>query len=130
MTKDLQLLKDVLSIPTFTYKDDLMVEFLIKWFNQNNIEYFVDEHKNVYATKQTLTELPEDFYFPCVISHTDTVHRIDTINIKEEMLPNAQKEIKLSYKAYNDEGNPTGIGGDDKCGVFACLSLLKDFPNV
>ena len=125
MTKDLQLLKDVLSVPTFTYKEDLMVEFLIKFFNQNNIEYFVDEHKNVYATKQTLTELPENFYFPCVISHTDTVHRIDTINIKEEMLPNAQKEIKLSYKAYNDEGNPTGIGGDDKCGVFACLSLLN-----
>ena len=130
MTKDLQLLKDVLSIPTFTYKEDLMVEFLIKFFNQNNIEHFVDEHKNVYATKQTLTELPEDFYFPCVISHTDTVHRIDTINIKEEMLPNAQKEIKLSYKAYNDEGNPTGIGGDDKCGVFACLSLLKELPNL
>ena len=85
MTKDLQLLKDVLSIPTFTYKEDLMVEFLIKWFNQNNIEYFVDEHKNVYATKQTLTELPEDFYFPCVISHTDTVHRIDTNNNTEEM---------------------------------------------
>jgi di/tripeptidase len=130
MTKDSQLLKDVLSVPTFTYKEDLMVEFLIKFFNQNNIEHFVDEHKNVYATKQTLTELPEDFYFPCVISHTDTVHRIDTINIKEEMLPNAQKEIKLSYKAYNDEGNPTGIGGDDKCGVFACLSLLKELPNL
>jgi acetylornithine deacetylase/succinyl-diaminopimelate desuccinylase-like protein len=46
------------------------------------------------------------------------------------MLPNAQKEIKLSYKAYNDEGNPTGIGGDDKCGVFACLSLLKELPNL
>jgi hypothetical protein len=43
MTKDLQLLKDVLSIPTFTYKEDLMVEFLIKWFNQYNIEYFVVE---------------------------------------------------------------------------------------
>ena len=40
MTKDSQLLKDVLSVPTFTYKEDLMVEFLIKFFNQNNIEHF------------------------------------------------------------------------------------------
>ena len=75
-------------------------------------------------------ELPEDFYFPCVISHTDTVHNIDTINIREEMLINTQGEEKLSYKAYNDEGNPTGIGGDDKCGVFACLTLLQELPNV
>jgi di/tripeptidase len=46
------------------------------------------------------------------------------------MLINAQGEEKLSYKAYNDEGNPTGIGGDDKCGVFACLTLLQELPNV
>jgi putative aminopeptidase FrvX len=48
----------------------------------------------------------------------------------EEMLPNAQGEVKLSYKAYNDNGHPTGIGGDDKCGVFACLTLLQELPNV
>jgi di/tripeptidase len=127
---NLQLLKDVLSVPTKTYQEERMVAFLVNWLTENNIPHFVDEHNNVYATKQESSELPEDFYFPCVISHTDTVHRIDTINIKEEMLPNAQKEIKLSYKAYNDEGNPTGIGGDDKCGVFACLTLLQELPNV
>ena len=46
------------------------------------------------------------------------------------MLPNAQGEIKLSYKAYNDRNLPTGIGGDDKCGVFACLTLLKELPYL
>ena len=46
------------------------------------------------------------------------------------MLPNAHKELKLSLKAYNDEGKPTGIGGDDKCGVYACLELLKELPNL
>jgi putative aminopeptidase FrvX len=46
------------------------------------------------------------------------------------MLNNAQGEEKLSYKAYNDQGNPTGIGGDDKCGVFACLTLLQELPNI
>ena len=25
---------------------------------------------------------------------------------------------------------PTGIGGDDKCGIFACLSLLEILPNL
>jgi di/tripeptidase len=27
-------------------------------------------------------------------------------------------------------GDPTGIGGDDKCGVFACLTLLQELPNL
>ena len=71
MTRDTQLLKNVLSVPTHTYKEDLMVEFLIKWFEENNIEYFVDEHKNVYATKQTLTELPilppTNFLYTCTL---------------------------------------------------------------
>lgn len=33
-------------------------------------------------------------------------------------------------KAYDDNGFPTGIGGDDKCGVYACLELLKELPNL
>jgi putative aminopeptidase FrvX len=107
-----------------------MVAFLVNWLTENNIEHYVDQHNNVYATKQESQDLPEDFYFPCVISHTDTVHGLNDINIREEMLPNAQKEIKLSYKAYDNDGDPTGIGGDDKCGVFACLTLLKELPYV
>jgi tripeptide aminopeptidase len=130
MDKNLQLLKDVLSVPTKTYKEDRMVVYLVQWLKENNIEFFVDEYKNVYATKQESALIPPDFYFPCVIAHTDTVHDIDSINIREEQLPNTQGELKLSYKAYNDLGLPTGIGGDDKCGVFACLTLLKELPYL
>ncbi len=130
MTKDISLLKEVLSVPTVTYKEDLMVSFLDNWLKENNIDYYIDEYKNVYATKQESLNLSEDFYFPCVISHTDTVHDIDQINIREEELKNAQGELKLSLKAYNDLDKPTGIGGDDKCGVFACLTLLKELPNI
>lgn len=130
MSNDLQLLKEVLSVPTQTYKEDLMVLYLTQWLDANNIEYYVDAKENVYATKKISNDLPEDFYFPCVISHTDTVHRLDTINVFEEQLPNAQGEYKLSLKAYNDDGEPTGIGGDDKCGVFACLKLLKEMPYL
>jgi di/tripeptidase len=129
MARDLQLLKDTLSVPTHTYQEDLMVQFIADWLKHNNIDYYVDEHLNVYATKQT-GELPDDFIFPCVVAHTDTVHKLDTINVREEMLPNSHKELKLSLKAYNDKGEPTGIGGDDKCGVFACFELLKELPNL
>ena len=127
MERNYDLLKQVLSVPTKTYKEDLMIQFIADWLTENNIPFYVDEMYNIYATKQTDENIE---YFPCVISHTDTVHTIDTINVVEEMLPNAQGEIKLSLKAYNNEGNPTGIGGDDKCGVYGCLELLKELPNL
>ena len=129
MNEKIQFLKEVLSVPTQTYKEDLMVIFITNWLTENNIPFYVDSHQNVYATKSE-SNVSDDFYYPCVISHTDTVHTIDTINIKEEQLPNAQGEIKLSLKAYNDFERPTGIGGDDKAGVFACLTLLKELPYL
>lgn len=129
MRRDLSLLKKVLSVPTYTGQEDLLVEFLCEWFRENEIDYTVDEFMNVYATKQT-GELPKDFFFPCVVAHTDTVHKIEPIEVREEMKPNAHKEMKLALKAYNDKGHPTGIGGDDKCGVFACLELLKEMDNL
>ena len=127
MGRNFELLKEVLSIPTKTYQEDLMVGFIVNWLTENKIPFYVDSFNNVYATKQTDKDVT---YFPCVVAHTDTVHSIDSINVVEEMLPNAQKEIKLSLKAYNNSGDPTGIGGDDKCGVYACLELLKELPNL
>lgn len=126
MNRNYELLKSVLSVPTKTYQEKFMIEFLTNWLTENNIPFQVDEMFNIYVTKQT-TSIE---YFPCVVSHTDTVHNLDKINIREEQLLNDQDELKLSLKAYNDKGNPTGIGGDDKCGVYACLELLKELPNL
>jgi putative aminopeptidase FrvX len=127
MERDYQLLKDVLSVPTKTYKEDRMIEFLVEWLTKNNFSFEVDEYYNIYVTKQTDENVE---YFPCVVAHTDTVHQLDVINVHEEQLPNDQGDLKLSLKGYNDDGKPTGIGGDDKCGVFACLELLKELPNL
>lgn len=122
-------LKEVLSVPTKTYKEDMMIEFISEWLSKENIPFVIDEYGNVYATKQ-VEDVSEDFFYPCVVSHTDTVHNLDTINVVTENLPNAQNVFKESYRAYNDEGKPTGIGGDDKAGVFACLTLLKELPYL
>ena len=130
MEINIDLLKEVLSVPTKTYQEEQMVEYITQWLEKNNIEYHVDSFNNIYATKCESLITPEDFYFPCVISHTDTVHNLDTINVHEEERYNAQGILKSALKAYNNSGNPTGIGGDDKCGVFACLTLLKELPYL
>ena len=128
-TNSVLLLKKILSVPTKTGKEELMVKFITEWLLENNIDYYVDVHKNIYATKlDSHSDTNKDQIFPCVISHTDTVHGIDTINVVEEYKLNAQKQRKLALTAYNDLGRATGIGGDDKCGVFACLTLLKELP--
>jgi len=129
MEQNIQLLKEVLSVPTSTHKEEMMIEFLMKWLTENNIEHDVDEYGNVYATKK-IGETPDNFYYPCVISHTDTVHDLGDIIVKEEELYNAQKELKPALKGYSPKGLPTGIGGDDKCGVFACMTLLKELPYL
>lgn len=130
MEKNVNLLKEILSVPTKTYNEYLMIQFLTDWLEENELNYYIDNMYNIYVTKTEHEIIPDDFYFPCVVAHTDTVHVIEPINIEHERLPNAQGEIKDALKAYNDFGNPTGIGGDDKCGIFACLELIKKLPNI
>ena len=72
------------------------------------------------------------------IAHTDTVHqKVDKIIVKEENLirPNTfgkqfNNKMVPCLKAYTEDGKPTGIGGDDKCGIFICLELLKSLDKV
>jgi tripeptide aminopeptidase len=126
MKHNYELLKKVLSVPTKTFQEDKMIEFLTNWLVENDIPHFIDDMGSIYATKQT----DDVEYFPCVVAHTDTVHKLDSINIVEMELPNEQGELKLGLKAFNDLNFPTGIGGDDKCGVYICLEMLKQLPNV
>ena len=85
MERDFELLKKVLSVPTKTYQEDLMIDFITTWLEKEDIPYYVDEYYNIYATKET----DDVDFFPCVVAHTDTVHNIDTINVREEMLSDA-----------------------------------------
>lgn len=119
----IQHLKEVLSIPTKTYQEDLMIQYLVDYFESKGYDYKLQENGNIYVTKG------EAEFYPCVIAHTDTVHSITDMEVREEMLPNLQGELKQSFKAYHREkGHPVGIGGDDKCGVYACLDLLEQLP--
>ena len=134
--KRLNRLKEVLSIPTKTYQEDDMVQYLCGVMDSMpNVKYYTDDMNNVYATKGILDE--GEFY-PMFIAHTDTVHSlVDKIIVQEESLTKPHtfghtydNEEFLSLKGYTEDGKPTGIGGDDKCGVFIALELLNDLPKV
>ena len=132
---DLNKFKELLSVPTKTYKESKMVDYLVDYLHTEGYDWYRDGHNNVYVTKGTLDE---GEYYPMFISHTDTVHElIDQINVEEEYLVRPYTfgkdfgtEQSLCLKAYDNDGKPTGIGGDDKCGIFICLELLSQLDKV
>jgi putative aminopeptidase FrvX len=133
---NLDKFKELLSVPSKTYQEEDMVEYICSELdNIEGVTYYRDEMMNVYATKGKLSEGES---YPMFIAHTDTVHqKVDKIIVKEENLirPNTfgkqfNNQMVPCLKAYTEDGKATGIGGDDKCGIFICLELLKSLDKV
>lgn len=96
--------------------EKLMVLYLDKWLNKHNLSYIIDNVGNIIITKGTAIT------YPCIVSHMDTVH--DFVN--DYTLHIDKKRNLFAQSGKKD----TGIGGDDKCGMFACLYFLKTLPAV
>jgi putative aminopeptidase FrvX len=119
---DKKLLKEILSIPSYSGNELKLVNFICEFLKKNKISYEVDEMFNIYCTKG------EAEHYPCVVAHTDTVNNNNYIDVRTELKKNCRRVLKEAYKGYDAKGKPTGIGGDDKAGVFACLTLLLELP--
>jgi len=86
-----------------------------------NLPYHIDAAGNILVTKGDA-----DIY-PCVVSHMDTVHRfVPNFRIYQ----NANNKDLLLAVSGKQKIRQVGIGGDDKCGVFACLYLLKIISQI
>ena len=96
-----------------------MVEFIVRHVEQmgprSGVRCRVDEHNNIYITKGDAE------FLPCVAAHIDTVHRLAPARI-------VQHDGLLI--GFDTAGRRTGIGGDDKAGVYICLELLERFDNI
>jgi len=121
-------LKEVLEIPSFSGMENLVVEYIIKFCNIHSFKYKVDEHNNVYITKGKPNK---GDYYPCVVAHTDTVHYDQKHLIKNNIKISILETIvdgKVRLGGFDPvKLKATGIGGDDKCGVYLCLKLLLEF---
>lgn len=107
MNKNLRkdLLIDTLSIQTTSGNEYAMISY-IKDFCFSNIPEanVVIKNNNIYVTKG------ESDTYPCIVSHTDTVHEIHKhFNVFDD---------DGCIFAFNKEtGTQVGVGGDDKVGV-------------
>ena len=118
-------LKNILSIPTYTWKEEQLIRYVSDILEKKGYEYYIDDLGSIYITKG------KSDYYPCLVAHLDSVHEIKEYEVVEEIQLNSQGEEKPSFVGYDSiSGERCGVGGDDKAGVFICLELLDKFDNI
>lgn len=123
MTQDkLNRLTEVLSVPTYSRNEKLMIAYLQKVLTEKNYEHYTDTHGNIYVTKGNSKN------FPCFIAHTDTVHPVNMNMVVVQTEDESKGSILTGMDKVTKEAS--GIGGDDKCGVYLALEMLDTYENV
>jgi len=108
-------LEKVLVIPTSSYDESYIRKFLMYELKQIKNIKVINNQYGIIATKNNNNKLS-----PLFCSHLDTVHDIpEKYTIQKHILRN---DIFYTSKY--------GIGGDDKCGIYVCLELLKKMDNI
>lgn len=113
-----QLLLNILDVQSYSYETKRMEAFIIKYIEDLGLECIYD-NGNIYVTKGVADN------YPCIVSHTDTVHRIIP---DDHFTIIANDEFAIGYDKAKMA--PTGCGGDDKVGIFICLQMLKEFDAI
>lgn len=112
------LLLSTLSVQSHSGQEDVMIAYIQK-FVANNVPNATVEVKdrNVYVTKGDAE------YYPCIVSHTDTVHKI-----LADFAIYERNDVLFAYSS--DTETQVGIGGDDKVGVWIGLQMLLEKDAV
>ena len=113
-----ELLLNILNVQSYSYETKRMEAFIIKHIERLGLDCIYD-NGNIYVTKGV-----SDSY-PCIVSHTDTVHKI--IPDKDFTII-SNDEFAIGYDRARMSA--TGCGGDDKVGIFICLQMLQEFDAI
>lgn len=105
---DKKLLLDIFNIPSRSREEDAMSSFIIDYLEEINIkDYRIDKHGNIFRL--------EDVSMPILNAHMDTVQDLNDTKLT--------KFIKIRNDILSGYGV---IGGDDKCGIYLILDILKE----
>ena len=110
------LLIKTLKVQTETRKTARMNNFIKTFCKDNKLKYKCKDG-NIYVTKGKAK------VYPCIVAHTDTVHKIIK-NFK------VFEDCGVLYAMNGETYEQTGIGGDDKCGVFIALHFLLELDKI
>lgn len=107
---------EILKIQSESYNQYRVFAYLIRQLKAIGCDYYT-YNGCIYVTKGTAE------YYPCMIAHMDTVHSIGKDLSVIEINGNLTGFNKFTMQQ-------TGIGGDDKVGIFIALQCLEFFDNI
>ena len=115
--KEYDALIDLLYVQASSSNEKMIYHYLVNWLDERDIEHYTDAIGNLIATKGKAE------IYPCIASHMDTVHDIkDDFSV---VYHNDKRDGNLILSAMSID-KQAGVGGDDKCGIFACLYMLEN----
>jgi len=122
MPKDKQQrVLDLFKVQSTGESEHEMVSYLVRWLDKRNIYYEFDHLGNILVTKGGSSRLYGEHY-QCICAHMDTVHKY-SFNFTLHVRRWGQHQALYA----TDGKNQCGVGGDDKCGIFAVLEALDKF---
>lgn len=116
-----QLLKQILEVQSHSGKVKKMNKTIMSIAETFGCTIKVKD-KSIYVTKGEPTEAG----YPCMVSHTDTVHKIVPDN-EYSVIHDTKHDVIYGYNPVKHEF--TGIGGDDKVGIYITLYCLRELPS-
>jgi len=122
---DSKLLVKLVSVQSSFDADEEINEFIINIITSidKNILIQKDAYGNIYATKGK-----GENGFKCIVAHTDTVH---SIKKNRKVYVHGNTLFAMASNEYvGAKVVQTGIGGDDRSGIYTCIKALQDFDNV
>jgi len=115
-----QLLFKILEIQSHSRQCGDMQNYLFDYVLSKGYEIELDNMDNLYITKGTADT------YPCIVAHMDTVHNITKGGIE---VAHSISNPDVVFGINPDTHRLTGIGGDDKCGIYAALHCLEILPE-
>lgn len=125
---DVYWLKEILGIQSYSNQDKVMLKYLSTQLTILSTEQYAatgsfftieeDTYGNVYVTSGVPKE---GQFYPAVVAHIDTVHRI-----RKDLTV-----VEVNGTLFGMDMTcvrPAGIGGDDKVGVYIALEMLRTLP--
>lgn len=122
---DSKLLVKLVSVQSSFDKDEEINEFIISLITSIDKSILIqkDTYGNIYATKGSGVN-----GYKCIVSHTDTVHSIKS---NRKVYVHGSTLFAMATNEYQGARVcQTGIGGDDRSGIYTCIKALEDFDNV
>ncbi|MGB4239476.1 MAG: hypothetical protein WBJ87_07715 [Candidatus Hydrothermia bacterium] len=112
---------DLFNIRSTSNNEYFITQYIINYISKiKNVNFEMDDYGNILITKG----LAESY--PCFTAHLDTVYTYP--NGLHAKISQHEETGHIIIVAEDKNGKQIGVGGDDKCGIWIILRLLKTQP--